>query len=58
MKACGLPCETWMRVVGYFRPTNGFNKGKLEEIRIRKYFKIEKEKEESYESKEILLQAS
>ncbi|MBT4962844.1 MAG: hypothetical protein HOI53_10050 [Francisellaceae bacterium] len=37
------PCEVWTRVMGYFRPVSGFNKGKHEEHKERKHF-IEKRK--------------
>lgn len=33
------PCEVWTRVMGYFRPRNFFNKGKVSEFDERKYFK-------------------
>ena len=32
-------CEIWTRVMGYFRPVSGYNKGKQSEFRERKYFK-------------------
>lgn len=31
-----VPVEVYSRVVGYFRPVNGWNKGKQEEFRLRK----------------------
>lgn len=31
-----VPCEIYSRVVGYFRPTNHWNKGKQEEFKERK----------------------
>jgi hypothetical protein len=31
-----IPCEIFSRVVGYFRPLNNWNKGKLEEFKQRK----------------------
>ncbi len=30
--------ECWTRVMGYFRPVSGFNKGKLSEYKERKWF--------------------
>ena len=30
--------ECWTRVMGYFRPVAGFNKGKLSEYNERKWF--------------------
>ena len=40
------PCEIWTRVMGYFRPVDGFNIGKKSEYKERKCFseKIAKEK--------------
>ena len=32
-------CEVWTRVMGYFRPFSGYNKGKQSEFKERKYFK-------------------
>lgn len=37
-KKCGMKCEVWSRVVGYMRPVDGFNKGKLEEFENRVEF--------------------
>ena len=33
-------CEIWSRVVGYLRPTNKWNEGKLTEFKDREVFKI------------------
>jgi anaerobic ribonucleoside-triphosphate reductase len=42
-----IPCEIYTRVVGYYRPTTQFNKGKQSEYKDRNILKIkEKEKEE------------
>ncbi|MFA5424573.1 MAG: anaerobic ribonucleoside-triphosphate reductase [Phycisphaerae bacterium] len=35
-----IPCETYSRVVGYFSPVRGWNKGKKEEFRERKYYTL------------------
>lgn len=35
-------CECWTRVMGYFRPISGYNKGKKSEFKERKWFKEEK----------------
>ena len=35
-------CEVWTRVMGYFRPVSGYNKGKQSEFKERKYFKEKK----------------
>lgn len=35
---CGLPCEVYSRVVGYFRPVQQWNKGKQAEFKDRKPF--------------------
>jgi ribonucleoside-triphosphate reductase len=32
------PCEIWSRVVGFFRPTSQWNKGKKREFKDRKNF--------------------
>ena len=31
-------CEVWTRVMGYFRPVDSFNKGKVGEHRQRRHF--------------------
>ena len=41
-KKCGLPMEVYSRVVGYYRPTKYWNKGKQEEFKQRKTFDLEK----------------
>lgn len=42
MAKCGLKCEVWSRVVGYYRPTSQWNRGKKEEFEQRKNFKVGK----------------
>jgi ribonucleoside-triphosphate reductase len=37
---CGAECEVYSRVVGYLRPVKQWNKGKKEEFKQRKSFKI------------------
>ena len=37
---CGEPCEVYSRIVGYLRPTKQWNKGKQEEFKVRKTFKL------------------
>lgn len=37
---CGEKCEVYSRVCGYFRPVSNWNKGKKEEFRERKHFKV------------------
>ncbi len=37
---CGAKCEVYSRVCGYFRPVANWNKGKKEEFRERKHFKV------------------
>ena len=34
-------CEIWSRPVGYLRPVQHWNKGKQQELKERKEFKIE-----------------
>ena len=40
MDKCGEKCEVYSRVTGYFRPVANWNKGKQEEFRERKMFRI------------------
>jgi len=35
-----VPTEVYSRVVGYYRPIQGWNEGKLEEFKDRKYLNI------------------
>jgi ribonucleoside-triphosphate reductase len=37
---CGAASEVYSRVVGYLRPVNQWNEGKVEEFRLRKTFRI------------------
>jgi len=37
---CGKPCEVYSRVCGYFRPVANWNRGKKEEFRQRKTYRI------------------
>lgn len=48
-KSSRTPCEIWTRVMGYFRPFSGFNKGKQSEFKERVYFEekfISRQKDE------------
>ncbi len=36
-----IPVEVYSRVVGYFRPVNQWNKGKQEEFKERKEYKLQ-----------------
>ena len=38
-----MPCDVWSRVVGYLRPVNQWNKGKVEEFKQRKEFILKHE---------------
>ena len=40
----GTECETYARIVGYFRAVDSWNKGKREEYTDRKEFKIKRNK--------------
>ena len=40
MSKCGEKCEIYSRVTGYYRPVANFNRGKQEEVRDRKMFKV------------------
>lgn len=33
-----VPCEVYSRIVGYFRPTRNWNKGKLQEFQERRVY--------------------
>lgn len=35
-------CECWTRVMGYFRPVSGYNRGKKSEFKERKWFREDK----------------
>ncbi|HEY9594875.1 MAG TPA: anaerobic ribonucleoside-triphosphate reductase, partial [Spirochaetia bacterium] len=37
---CGAPSEVYSRVVGYLRPVNQWNEGKVEEFKARRTFKL------------------
>jgi ribonucleoside-triphosphate reductase (formate) len=37
---CGAASEVYSRVVGYLRPVNQWNEGKVEEFKVRKTFKL------------------
>lgn len=41
-----IPVEVYSRVVGYYSPVNQWNKGKREEFKDRKEYKIPKFKKE------------
>ena len=40
MSKCNEKCEVYSRVCGYFRPVSNWNKGKKEEFKERKTFKV------------------
>jgi len=37
---CNAQCEIYSRIVGYLRPLSQWNKGKKEEFKVRKSFKV------------------
>lgn len=43
---CGKPTEVWTRVVGFYRPVQAFNKGKVEEYNERVEYELEGKKKE------------
>jgi len=43
-RKCGLKCEIFSRIVGYYRPLDDWNIGKRAEFRERRMFKIDEEK--------------
>tara|TARA_Y100000310_G_C20668309_1_gene808846 strand:- start:1246 stop:1494 length:249 start_codon:yes stop_codon:yes gene_type:complete len=40
MTKCGRKCEVYSRVVGYYRPTSHWNKGKKEEYKDRVEYSV------------------
>ena len=40
MEKCGEKCEVYSRVTGYFRPVANWNRGKQEEFKERKPYKV------------------
>ena len=42
MDKCGEKCEVYSRVTGYFRPVANWNKGKQEEFKDRKTYRVGK----------------
>jgi len=40
MEKCGEKCEVYSRVTGYFRPVANWNKGKQQEFRDRKTYRV------------------
>ena len=42
-KKCEEKCDVYSRVVGYFEPISQWNRGKTEEFKKRKNFKLEDE---------------
>ena len=40
MEKCGEKCEVYSRVTGYFRPVANWNKGKQQEFKDRKTYKV------------------
>lgn len=39
-KKCGQKCEVFSRVCGYHRPVKNWNRGKCEEFKNRKPYKV------------------
>ena len=44
MAKCGEKCETYSRVVGYFRPVANWSRGKQEEFKERRVYKVKVKK--------------
>jgi hypothetical protein len=40
-----VPCEVFCRIVGYYRPVQNWNSGKVEEYHDRKFFVAESKAE-------------
>jgi hypothetical protein len=55
---CGLECEIYSRVCGYFRPVRNWNIGKQEEFKERKTFKVDAKIFEVNETDKQVIQAS
>lgn len=51
-KKCEEKCTVYSRVVGYYSPTNQWNKGKKEEYRFRKTFKANEASKEVSDEQE------
>jgi len=47
---CDKNCETYSRIVGYFRPVQNWNEGKTEEFRERKAFSEQKTMASSFKT--------
>ena len=41
MSKCSEKCETYSRVIGYFRPVSNWNRGKQAEFKDRKMFEVQ-----------------
>jgi len=41
---CGCKCEVYSRVCGYFRPVSNWNKGKREEFKERRVYRLREDK--------------
>ena len=41
MSKCKATCEVYSRVCGYFRPVSNWTKGKKEEFKERKTYKVQ-----------------
>lgn len=58
----GTPCSVYSRVVGYLRPVQSYNDGKVEEYRLRKMYNAgngnEENKKSNAEHKRIMEEMS
>lgn len=50
MTKCDAQCETYSRIVGYFRPVQNWNKGKTEEFKDRVAYSEEKTMANSFKN--------
>lgn len=46
-----IPAEIYSRIVGYFRPVNQWNRGKQEEFRERRAYKLPEKQKQKEEKK-------
>ena len=52
MAKCGMRCEVYSRIVGYFRPVSDWNEGKKAEFEKRKTFNMESRYADTEERRE------
>ncbi|MBU2476364.1 anaerobic ribonucleoside-triphosphate reductase [Candidatus Micrarchaeota archaeon] len=53
MTKCDSNCETYSRIVGYFRPVQNWNAGKTEEFKDRLEYNEEKTMKREFKKEEV-----